>query len=163
MYGKYLLFANLGSYVACLDKVFKFLWRVVLGGFSVDDEQRPKLVSAHPQIPLRYEKCVMMWNSTFCKTVFPFFIVIFQTMLSTRFGISPYHAEKLFGFFFLQKSAIPHHHAFHFFHKSGSETLTLACALICFITPTFFIHQNDRTDLTYMWVQFKLKHLLFYC
>ena len=29
-----------------------------------------------------------------------------------------------------------------------------------FYYPTFFIHQNVRTDLTYMWVQFKLKHLV---
>ena len=30
-----------------------------------------------------------------------------------------------------------------------------------FYYPTFFIHQNVRTDLTYVWVQFKLKHLVF--
>ena len=29
--------------------------------------------------------------------------------------------------------------------------------------PTFFIHQNVRTDLTYVWVPFKLKHLIFNC
>ena len=56
-YGKYLLFATLGSYVAWLvAKVFKFQWRVIFGGFSAEDEQRPKLVSAHPQIPLWLKK-----------------------------------------------------------------------------------------------------------
>ena len=29
-----------------------------------------------------------------------------------------------------------------------------------FYYPTFFIHQNFRTDLTCMWVQFKLKHFV---
>ena len=66
VYGKYLSFATLGSYVACLGaKVFKFLWRVIFGGFLAEDEQRPKLVSAHPQTPLWLEKSVLMWNSTF--------------------------------------------------------------------------------------------------
>ena len=37
------------------------------------------------------------------------------------------------------------------FHKSKSSTLTHAAALIFFITPT---------DLTYMWVPFKLKHFV---
>ena len=32
-----------------------------------------------------------------------------------------------------------------------------------FYHPTFFIHQNVCTDLTYMWVQFKLEHLVFNC
>ena len=72
VYGKYLLFATLGSYVACSGvKVFKLPGRVIFGGFFEENEQRLKLVSAHPQIPLGYEKCVMMWNSTFCKIFFP--------------------------------------------------------------------------------------------
>ena len=29
--------------------------------------------------------------------------------------------------------------------------------------PNFFIHQNVRTNLIYMWVQFKLKHLVISC
>ena len=32
-----------------------------------------------------------------------------------------------------------------------------------FYYPTCFIHRNVRTDLTYMWVQFKLKCLVFNC
>ena len=41
--------------------------------------------------------------------------------------------------------------------------MTFAAALICFITPTFFIHQNVCNYLTYMSLQFKLKHLIFNC
>ena len=49
VYGKYLSFATL----ACLGvKVFKFPCRVIFSGFSEQDDQRPKLVFAHPQIPL---------------------------------------------------------------------------------------------------------------
>ena len=40
------------------------------GGFSAEDEQKPKLVSAHPQVPWWYEKCVTEWNSIFCKLFF---------------------------------------------------------------------------------------------
>ena len=80
-YGKYLSFATLGSYVAWLvAKVFKFPWRVIFSGFSAEGEQRPKLVSAHSQISLWFEKSVMMWNSTFCKIIFRFVIVIFRTV-----------------------------------------------------------------------------------
>ena len=51
--GKYLSYATPGDYVACLGtEVFKFPWRVIFGGFLAEDEQEPKLVSAHPQIPL---------------------------------------------------------------------------------------------------------------
>ena len=132
-YGKYLLFATLGSYVAWLvAKVFKFLWRVIFGGFSAEDEQRPKLVSAHPQIPLWFEKSVMMWNSTFCKLFFPFFIVIFWTV--SRGQRQTYNCHSSF-----QKNIWPYSTSSHlsFFHKSGNSTLTLAGALICFITPPF--------------------------
>ena len=51
-YGKYLSFGTLESYVACLGaKLFKFLGSVTFGEFLAEDEQRPKLVSAHPKIP----------------------------------------------------------------------------------------------------------------
>ena len=40
MYDKYISLATRGSYVACLGaNVFKFLWRVIFGGFSAEDEQ----------------------------------------------------------------------------------------------------------------------------
>ena len=45
----------------------KFPCRVVFSRFLPEDEQRTKLVSAHPQIHLSLEKCVIEWNSTFCK------------------------------------------------------------------------------------------------
>ena len=65
-YGKYLPYATLGGYVLCLGaEVFKFPCRLILGRFSAEDEQKPKLVSAHPQISLWLQKSVMMWNSTF--------------------------------------------------------------------------------------------------
>ena len=71
-YGKYLLFATLGSYVAWLvTKVFKFPWRVIFGGFSVEVEQRPKLVSAHPQIPLWYENAWWCGIALFVTWFFP--------------------------------------------------------------------------------------------
>ena len=133
MYDKYLSFATLGSYVACLGaKVFKFLWRVIFGGFSAEDEQRPKLVSAHPQIPLWFEKSVMMWNSTFCKIIFSFVIVIFQTVSGGQRQTYNCHSS-------LKKNIWPYSTSSHlsFFHKSGSSTLTLAGALICFITKPF--------------------------
>ena len=44
-------YATLGSYVAFLAEVMQFPWRVIFGGFSVEDEQKPKLVSTYPQIP----------------------------------------------------------------------------------------------------------------
>ena len=42
VHGKYLSFATLGSYVACLGaKVFKFFWTVISDGFLAEDELRP--------------------------------------------------------------------------------------------------------------------------
>ena len=82
-YGKYLSYATLGGYVPCLGaEVFKFPWGLIFGRFSVEDEKKPKLVSAHPQIPL------MMWNSTFCTIICHFVIVIFQTLSRGQFVIS---------------------------------------------------------------------------
>ena len=80
-YGKYIPYATLGGYVSCLGaEVFKFPWRLFFGGFLAEDEQKPKLVSAHPQIPLWLQKFVMMWNSTFCTIICHFVIVIFRTV-----------------------------------------------------------------------------------
>ena len=51
-YGKYISFATQGSYVAFLGaKVFKSPCWVIRKGFLAEDEQRPKLYSAYPQIP----------------------------------------------------------------------------------------------------------------
>ena len=49
---QFLSHATLKSYVACLGaEYFKFPRRVIFGGFLAEDEQKPKLVSVHPQIP----------------------------------------------------------------------------------------------------------------
>ena len=43
-------YANTGDYIACLGTdIFKCPWRVNFGGFLAKDEQKPKLVSAHPK------------------------------------------------------------------------------------------------------------------
>ena len=42
------------------------------------------------------EKYVTGRNRTFCKICFPFVIVIFRIVSSTRFGVSLYHGGKLF-------------------------------------------------------------------
>ena len=80
-YGKYVSFTTLGSYIAGFGaKVFKFLWRVIFGGRWAE----PKLVSAHPQIPLWFEKYVMMWNSNFCKIIVHFDTVLSETSFYYR-------------------------------------------------------------------------------
>ena len=109
--GKNLLFATLGSYVALLGaKVFKFPWWVTLA----EDEQRLKLVSAHhPQIHLWYEKCVMMWNSTFGKIIFS----LCYSDISNCFVNTVWHITMPWGKSILQKllfHIITHHHAFYF-------------------------------------------------
>ena len=113
VYGKYLSFASLGSYVAWLRvNIFRFPWRVIFVGFSAEDEQRPKLVSAHPQIPLLFEKSVMMLNSAFCKKKMPFVIVIFQTVSG---GLTVIHvSKKIF-------DPISLHHTFHFFTNQEDQ------------------------------------------
>ena len=58
----------------------------------------------------------------------------------------------------LTKSAIPHHHIFHFFNFFFYSDSCWCFEM--FYHPTFFTHQNVRTDLTYMWVQFKFKYLV---
>ena len=119
-YGKYLPYATLGAYVPCLGaEVFKFPWRLIFGGFSAADEQKPKLVSAHPQIPFWLQKSVMMWNSTFCTIICHFVIVIFRTVSRGQFVISIWHS-----IFFIQKLLFHIVTPFYFFHKSGSSTLT---------------------------------------
>ena len=73
----------------CLGtEVFGFPWRVIFGGFSAEDEQKHKLVSAHPQIPLWYEKYVLDWNTIFYIIVLDNVIMIFRTVWGTRFWIS---------------------------------------------------------------------------
>ena len=132
VYGKYLSFATLGSYVACLGAtIFKFLWRVICGRFLAEDEQRPKLVSAH-KIPMWFENSVMMWNSTFCKMIFPFVLVIFRTMsLAQR---QTYNCHSNFQKNIWLYSTSSH---IYFYHKSGNSNLTLAGDLMCFMTPPF--------------------------
>ena len=110
MYCKYLSFATLKRYVACLwAKVFKFPWRVRFGGFLAEVEQRAKLVSAHPQIPLWLEKSAMMLNGKFCFKFF-FVIVIFKTV--SRKQRQTYNCHSSFLKIF---DPIPHHHTFNFF------------------------------------------------
>ena len=156
-YGKYLSFATMGSYVECLGAMaFKFLWRVIFGGFSAEDEQRPKLVSAHPQIPLWLEKSVMMWNSTFCKICFPFVIVIFRTVSGGQ--RQTYNCHSSF-----QKNIWPYSTSSHnsIFSQIRKLNFDSCWCFDMFYYPTFFRHQNVRTDLTYVLVQLKLKHLVF--
>ena len=81
VYGKYISFATLGSYVACLGaKVFKFPWSVSFGGFSCGGwaETKTGLCSSSDSLVIR--KCVTGWNLTFCKISWHFVIVIFQTV-----------------------------------------------------------------------------------
>ena len=82
---KYLSYATLGANIACFgNEVFMFLWRVIFGRFLAEDEQKPKLVSARPQISLWCEKCVTIRNSTNSKIFLHYVIVIFQTVSPTR-------------------------------------------------------------------------------
>ena len=111
------------------------------------------LVSAYPPIPLWYEKCVMMWISPYGKMIFPFVIVIFQTVSSTGFGISLYHGRKLF----YKKCYSTSSHIYFFSQIRELNSDSYWCFDI-FYYPAFFIHQNVRMDLTFMWVQLKFKH-----
>ena len=56
---------------------------------------------------------------------------------------------------------IPHCHEVHFSQIKKLNIVYCWCFNM-FHHPTFFIHQNFRTDLTCMWVQFKLKHFVLY-
>ena len=53
--GKYMSYDTLRGSVACLGaQVFKFLWRVIFGGFSGEGEQKPKKMSlgkSAPKVP----------------------------------------------------------------------------------------------------------------
>ena len=91
-----------------MAKVFKFPWRVIVGEFSTEDEQRLKLVFAHPHIPLWFDKSVMMWNGTFYKIIFPFVIVIFRTV--SRRQKQTYNCHSSFEE--KKNYPIPHHHTF---------------------------------------------------
>ena len=125
-YGRYLSFNTLGSY-----------------------DQRPKLVSAHPRIPLWLEKSVMMWNSTFCKIIFPFIIVIFQTVSGGQ--RQTYNCHSSFQYLTL----------FHIITHFILSQIRKLYFDFCWCFDMFFIHQNVWTDLTYVWVQFKMNHLVF--
>ena len=70
--------------------------------------------------------------SLFCKIMFPFVTVLFWTVSLTRFEISLYHGEKLF-----YKKCYSTSSHIYLFHNSGSSTLTLAGASICYFTPPF--------------------------
>ena len=75
------VFVTLGSYIECMRAtVFKFSWKVIFCGIMAEVEQRPKLVSAHHQIPMWSEKCVTEWNSTFCKVYLHYVTVTFWTV-----------------------------------------------------------------------------------
>ena len=75
------------------------------------NELRPKLVSAHPFIPLWYEKCMMMWNRNFCKNKFSFcYSDISNSVVDTVWNITIPRAKTN-----SQKMLFSHNHAFHFF------------------------------------------------
>ena len=120
------------SYVACLRaKVVKVPWSGIFGRFSAEDEQRPKLVSAHRQIPLWLEKSVTSRYSTFSQIFLHYDIVIFWTMSSGQ--RQTHNCPPSF-----QQNIGPKSESHSiFFNKSWSSALTLVGALICFTTPPF--------------------------
>ena len=91
VHGKYLSFATLGSYVACLGaKVFKFPWR--------ERETKTGLCSSSDSLQKKSWGCE---KALLGKIIFPFVIMIFWTVLSTLFRLSLYQGDKTI--FFLQK------------------------------------------------------------
>ena len=113
-YCTYFSFATLESYVACFKpKVFK-------------------LVCAHPHIPLWLENS--MTFSTFCHLFFTWFSDILNRVTWTKTDIL-----LIFHYFFCLQNIGPYSWSSSLlsFHISGSSALTVAGALICFITPPF--------------------------
>ena len=156
-YGKYLLFATLGSYVAWLvARVFKFPWRVILADFwrRMSRDQNWSLLIL--RFPLWFEKSVMMWNRTFCKHIFPFVMVIFWTVSCGQRQTYNCHSSFEKKYFTLFHIITP-----FIFSQIRKLNFDSCWCFDMFYYPTFFIHQNVRTDLTYRWVQFKLNHLVF--
>ena len=107
MYGKYLTFATLGSYVICLGaKVFEFLWRVIFGRFLAEDEQRPwpsgityflSVFTCYSDIPNRVER-----RCTSIMTVLPKYFTLFHIFLHLilsqirKLNVNPYWFFDMF-------------------------------------------------------------------
>ena len=155
-FGKYLSYATPGGYVACFGtKVFKFPWRVIFGRFLPEDEQKPKQVSAQPQIPLWYEKCVTEWNSTFCKIVLHYGIMIFQTMSPTRRRTYNCHhsLQKIF-------DPIPLRHALNFFTNQEAQLGFLLVLWYVLLPHPFHTQKCPYRSQLYV-MQLKFKFLVF--
>ena len=98
-----------------------------------------------------------MWNGTFCKIIFTFVIVIFQTV--SRGQRQTYNCHPVFKKYLTLFHIIAH----LIFSRIKKLNLDSRWCFDTFYYSTFFIHQNVRKDLTYMWVQLKLKHFVFNC
>ena len=131
-------------------KVFKLLWRVIFGVFLAEDEQRRKLVSAHPQISLWFEKSLMMWNSDFCKIFFSLcHSDILNCVMWTKTDIQrSFQCLKKYLTLFLIITI------FFFLQIKKLNFDSCWCFYMSYY-PTFVITQNVHTDLTYMFVWFK--------
>ena len=99
------------------------------------------------------DSLVMMWNSTFCKTIFPFVLVILLTVSCGQRRTFNCHSS-------FQKNIWPSStlSRISIFYKSGSSTLTHAGALYVLSSQLFHTPKCPYgSHLYYMWVQFKLK------
>ena len=149
-YDKFISFGILGSFVACLRaKVLNCPWNAIFPGFSAEDELRLKLIASSPQIPMWYEKWVMMWNSNCCKVFFSslWYDDIPNCVVDTVWNIT-IAWEKLF-----KKKCYPHHHTFNFFTNQEAQLWPLL-VLWYVLLHHLFKHKNDRTSPTYIAVHF---------
>ena len=135
-YCKYLSFATVGSLDACLGgKVFKFLWTIIFGRFFWQMMSRDENWSL---LILRFSSD--MKNAWWCRVALfvKYLFFFFSWYLSY---LEPCHWHGLEYHYNMGKTIwqkVLFHIITHFiFHKSGSWTLTLAGAFICFITTPF--------------------------
>ena len=106
-----------------------------------------------PHIPLWYEKCIMMWISNFCQN--KFFLCysdnlnrVVDTVLNITIPWGKTNSQKV----------LLHIIRHNFFPLTNHFE---PCGWFYRFLLSHLFHTPKYTDLTYMWVQFKWKHLVF--
>ena len=113
-------------------------------------EQRPKLVSAHPQIPFWLKNCLTKLNSTFCTFALCYSDIpncVADTKKAVR--LLSQFVSKYFTLFHITTSSF-------FFINQKAHLLLLLMNWYILLTH-LSKHQNFRTDLRFRWVLFKIK------
>ena len=122
----------------------KFPLMVIFWGFLTDDEQTPKLVPAHTRILLDIKNVWWCWMALFVK-INKKNLCLWYFKPCRRHGLE-YH--YVMGKTTLQKVL--------FYIITQNSTLTLAGALLCFITPPFsytkmFVKMSPIYGCNYNW------------